>query len=115
MKSPQYLGDFLISRKPIQADQEDGGISLLEWQELIAGDPMLESVDSLRGRNPITGGSIPIRLQGGVRWTRNPNGPVLPFSWDNGRIVCQGLDEITLAKVKELAERLHAICFEDEG
>jgi hypothetical protein len=115
MKSPHYLGDFIITRKPVQADQEDGGISLSEWRELIAGDPTLEPVDSILGRNPFTGEGIPIRLQGGVRWTLHPSGTALPFSWDNGRIVCQGFDEITLAKVKELAKRLHAACFEDEA
>jgi hypothetical protein len=109
------LTDYVIARHPVGDDQDDGGIALADWETLIAGDPSLERVDFLWGRNPKTGARIQIPLQGGVSWREHPIGLHLPFSWSNGQIVCHSVDAVTFLKLRELAERLGAECFETGG
>jgi hypothetical protein len=111
----KYMGDFLLVGDPVDGARSDTGITLKEWREVIANDPTLESVDVFSGRNPITGEKIRIPIQGGARWMKNHNGVSIPFSWEKGRIVCQGLDEAAFAKVKELAGLLHADGIEDDS
>jgi len=109
---PDHAGDFVLVRKPIQDDQDDGGIPLSDWQAVIDADPSLEPLDAMFGRNPATGAQVRIPLSGGVKWMGHPVGVSMPFSWSNGQILCYNLDETTLTKVRELATLLHADCIE---
>ncbi len=106
------LLDVVITRNEINDDQDDGGISLSEWEAVIRADPSLEPVPFIMGRNPRTGASVRVPLEGGVKWTGHPVGVSLPFSWSHGQIVCYSVDSLTVAKLRELAVRLGATCKE---
>lgn len=109
---PDHAGDFVLVRNPIQDDQDDGGIPLSDWQAAVSGDPSLEPVEAMLGRNPATGARVRIPLAGGAKWIDHPVGVTMPFSWSNGQVLCYNLDRATLAKVKELAKLLRADCIE---
>jgi hypothetical protein len=103
---------LVITRNHVNDDQDDGGISLSEWESVIQADTSLEAVPFIMGRNPRTGASVKVPLTGGVKWTGHPVGVSLPFSWSHGQILCYSVDGLTVAKVRELAARLGATCKE---
>jgi len=106
------LIDIVITRNPIDDDQDDGGISLAVWEDVISADASLERVDFIMGRNPKTGADLKVPLIGGVRWVGHPVGVSLPFSWSHGQVLCYSVDSLTAAKARELASRLSAKCRE---
>lgn len=114
MGDNRFLGTYFISRKPIEDEDEDGGITIEEWKEVIEHDPSLEEIDFIWGRSPITGENYKIPLKGGAKWKNNPDKTNIPFSWNNGKIICQSISEASFCKVKEIAMLLHAICIEDD-
>jgi len=109
---PDYAGDFVLVRNPIEDDQDEGGIPLADWEAVISGDSSLEPVPEIFGRNPATGERVRVPLRGGVKWIGHPVGVDMPFSWSHGQVLCYALDQRTLAKVQELATSLKAECIE---
>jgi len=114
MSMPKYLGTFIISRKAIQNEDDDGGISLEEWKKIIENDPSLEPINSIHGNNPVTGESYRFPIMGGAKWNNNPEKTNIPFYWNCGKIICQAITKASFGKVKEIADKLNALCVEDD-
>jgi hypothetical protein len=114
MSVSKYLGTYFISRNNIQDEDDDGGISLDEWKQIIDKDPSLEPINSINGNNPITGAGYKFPIKGGAKWKNNPEKTNIPFSWSHGKIICQAITEASFGKVKEIADQLNALCLKDD-
>ncbi len=102
--------DFMITRVEVDDDQDDGGIPLAEWEAVLRGDHTLEPVPCVMGRNPVTGETLQVPLEGGARWVGHPDGSSLPMWWHHGKVVGYSVDAATVEKAQALAAALRANC-----
>jgi hypothetical protein len=98
---------MLFSLQIVPADDESLDVS--RWDRLIEKDTEFRRVDSVFGRNPMTGESIDVSVPGSAIWVAHPDGVDAPFFLNGNRIVTQWADEAVLAKARKVAENLGAL------
>ena len=112
MDDSEFERDFILVRNQVDDDQDDGGVSLGEWTDLVASDETLKVVPFTWGRDPRSGERLQVALQGGAVWLGHPTGMSLPIYWSNGQVVCNALDKAAIGKIEQLAILLKAQCIE---
>jgi hypothetical protein len=82
-------------------------LDLKSWQALRGSDPTLIPVETLPGRNPMTGEEVTVEVPNSAIWT-HPHGQMARFVWRDGELEANSVDELTVQKAKEIAAALGA-------
>lgn len=92
-----------------------GRIPEAEWLEYLAPDPELSPVKKLEGLEPRSGARIVVRGGGTVCWDGHPSGRAAVLTYHRGIVSAKNPDPATIAKLKQIAERLDAEVVGDSG
>ncbi len=106
--------DLHLTRAPVWYESEEHPITVPEWVGLVesALDLVMEGVAEAR----VSGDAV-LRYEDAnlAVWTAHPSRDKVWFDWTDGEIVVKNPDRPTIAKMKEIAGRLHARVVGDEG
>ena len=109
--------DVHITRAAHWAKSESAPIALDEWLAIVRSDPEMR-LDGV-AEAPTPSGPLRYENSGLAVWTgyseHGIDGTSVYFDYRLGKIVVKGPNEEILVKMKQLAERLHARVFGDEG
>jgi hypothetical protein len=100
------------SRTPDRKRQGAYQLDLSRWQALLGSDPTLLPIDSVPGRNPMTGEHMTVQTPNSAAWA-HPRGLLARFIWRDGELQATAVDQLTVDKAKQIAAALDAHVFVD--
>ena len=106
--------DVHITRREDWSDTEGPDIPEADWRSVVEGDPELRLVGAAERATP--GGEI-LRYedQDLAEWSGHPAEDVVWFDFWHGQVIVKNPDELTLAKMRQLARMLQARVQGDDG
>ena len=103
-----------ISKETELYANDDGGITSDDWATVIRDDPELTVRESLEAINPAAGERISMPLKDTAIWAPDTQDEIL-FSLTCGRIDLPHPEGRAADKAREIAEKLGATLFGEEG
>ena len=92
----------------VEIERGDSSIELSEWVEIVREHEDLTLIDSIPGRNPMTGEAVQVKAHGAAKWSAHPDGIEFIFAIQRGRIRVASGDEFVVEKARALATDLDA-------
>jgi hypothetical protein len=79
----------------------------MRWEALRGSDPTLIPLETLPGRNPMTGEEVTVEVSHSAIWA-HPKGYMARFIWRDGELEASSVDDLTVEKARQIAQKLNA-------